>query len=183
MWKERKGFIGVNTQLCVWGVLLFAGMLVLFSGACAAEEDNIFYENEYYCFSHPEKVTVQERTSLGYVEVDFVQNKKVMGGIKYYPLSTWDDFYNYDSGNDNIETLLEKQGMLQPDENLYAYMFDIGVDDRSATLWEQRADTKREHFFFFTESGPCYDLWFYCDEQSNAEKETIKESFRLEVTT
>ena len=56
-------------------------------------------------------------------------------------------------------------------------MLDIGTTDRSATLWESRADIEREHFLVFTESGYCYDLWFYCDKLDDSDKELIIESF------
>ena len=60
-------------------------------------------------------------------------------------------------------------------------MLDIGINDRSATLWEKRSDIERDHFFVFTETGHCYDLWFYCNGLDSSEKEDVIESFRLEV--
>ena len=127
----------------------------------------------------------------------FYQNKRVfgsyrnwfyilekIGGIEYYPSSNWSDFYQYDPGDGDTDagTFLQEQGILHPDETLDAYMFEIGTNDQSADLWESRSDIKREHFFVFTESGHCYDLWFYCDALDDSEKETIRESFQLQLS-
>ena len=145
------------------------------------------YENRYYSFSYPKDISIEERLSPGFIEIDFFLDEEI-GGVCYYPTSNWDDFYALGSSSTNMrntdtEVFLQEQGILQADEFFDSYVFDIGVDNRSASLWEQRSDIEREHFLFFTEAGPCYDLWFYCDKLNNPEKTIIIESFQLEVST
>ncbi len=171
----------MGLKKCGYGLI---ALFVLFGCACAAQpaSPNI-YENAYYRVSCPERVSIKTREFSDHIETDFYIQEKI-GGIEYYPSSNWSDFYQYDPGDGDTDagTFLQEQGILHPDETLDAYMFEIGTNDQSADLWENRSDIKREHFFVFTESGHCYDLWFYCDALDDSEKETIRESFQLELS-
>lgn len=140
------------------------------------------YENNYYSFSCPKRISIVEKESLDSVEAEFFIQEKI-GGIKYYPLSNWDDFYALGSSsasmrNTDTEGFLQEQGILQPNETLDSYMFDIGVNDRSATLWERQVDVERDHYLLFTEAGHCYDIWFYCGMLRDSEQAAIIESFQ-----
>lgn len=141
------------------------------------------YESEYYSFSYPKGISIQPSGSSGSKEIDFYMGKKI-GGITYYPLSNWDDFCSLITHADtDMETFLKKQGILPFGEDLDEYMTETGVSNRTVSLWEKRSGIGREHFLFFTESGPCYDVWFYCDELDDSQRESTKiivETFRLE---
>jgi len=144
------------------------------------------YENRYYSFSYPKRISIVEKESPDYMEAEFFIQEKI-GGINYYPLSNWDDFYTLGSSsvsmrNTDTEVFLQEQGILQDNETLDSYMFEIGVNDRSATLWERRVDIERDHYLLFTEAGHCYDVWFYCGMLSDSEKAAIIKSFQLEVS-
>lgn len=145
------------------------------------------YENRYYSFSYPNRISIVEKESPDSTEAEFFIQEKI-GGIHYYPLSNWDDFYTVGSSsasmrNTDTEEFLREQGILRDNETLDGYMLDIGVHDRSATLWERRVDVERDHSLFFTEAGHCYDVWFYCGMLSDSEKAAIIESFQLAVST
>lgn len=159
-------------------LLLFVVLSVLYM-----QIPNI-YKSQYYCFSYSPKISIATKEFSDYIETDFYIDEKLIGGVDYYPFSNWNDFYQRSSSNScdaDVGSFLKKQGILQTNESLDEYMLDIGINDRSATLWEKRSDIERDHFFVFTETGHCYDLWFYCNGLDSSEKEDVIESFRLEV--
>lgn len=141
------------------------------------------YETESYTFSYPKEVSVQTSKPSDPDETDFYINKKI-GGITYYPLSNWDDFCALTSHSDtDMGTFLQEQGILPSGEDLNEYMLETGASNRTVSLWEKRSGIGRDHFLFFTESGPCYDVWFYCDELDDSQRESTKliaDSFQLE---
>lgn len=179
MWKELKN---TNKRSYIVGVIVLFVLVLLALGIyCVVIKSVLVCENEYYHFSYPKKVSIETREFSDYIEADLYTHKKI-GGIDYYPLSDWDDFHDRGPWDADVETFLKEQGILRSDEDLDSYMLDIGTTERSATLWESRSDIEREHFLVFTESGHCYDLWFYCDKLDDSDKELIIESFQLEVS-
>ena len=52
----------------------------------------------------------------------------------------------------------------------------------TADLSESRDGVERMHYFYFTTSGHCYDLWFCDDIVSGSEAEQIKDTFQLEAS-
>lgn len=164
--------MGLKKYWC--GTIVF---LLLLSCSCTTKSN--VYECEDYSFSYPENVSIQAKEYVDYTEIDFCLKEKKIGGINYYPLSNWDDFYERGPHESNVSLFLSEQGILSSDETLDAYMLEVGYHTRSANLWERRSGIDRDHFFFFTESGTCYDLWLYSDSLEDSEKNTITESFRL----
>ena len=77
--------------------------------------------------------------------------------------------------------LLQSEGFLRPGEKFDAYMMECGLH-LTADLSESRDGVERMHYFYFTTSGHCYDLWFCDDIVSDSEAEQIKDTFQLEAS-
>lgn len=169
-------------QCSIISIVLLVTILLIFSAWRIGTPNT--YESEYYTFSYPKEISIQLSDFSGSKEINFYMNKK-MGGITYYPLSNWEDFYLLTSQNSDTDmgAFLKKQGILPYGENLDGYMMETGVSNQTVSLWEKRSGVGREHFLFFTESGGSYDVWFYCDELDDSQRESTKiivETFQLE---
>ncbi len=167
---KKKKHLVVATLLLIIAVVLIVGLFLRMPRT---------YETEAYSLSYPPSISVKE---TGEQEIEFYTQEQV-GGVDYYPLSSWDAFYTLGSSSDvdgDMDSFLKEQGILQEDETLDAHMLDIGIRARNATLWERRAGIEREHFFVFTNAGHCYDLWFYGNALSDDEKTMMIDSFKVE---
>lgn len=170
-------------QCSIIGIVLLVTILLIFSAWRIGIPNT--YEFEYYTFSYPKEISIQPSDFSDSKEISFYMNKKI-GGITYYPLSNWDDFY-FLTCNPRTDTdmgaFLRKQGILPSGEDLDAYMMETGVSNQTVSLWEKRSGISREHFLFFTKSGSSYDVWFYCDELDDSQRESTKiivDTFQLE---
>jgi hypothetical protein len=142
-------------------------------------------QTNYYSFLCPKNISVETSDLSKFPESSFMASKSQIGGINYFPYINKENFYTQQSTNPDfdLESFLIKQDFLNANETLDAYMMDSSTKDQTIELWETRNGIERTHYFYFLETGGCYDLWFFSNSENsnNSIINTIKNSFQLEV--
>lgn len=138
--------------------------------------------NDFFSFSAPRTFSVEMKESSDHGESILWKGQAQAGGVTYYPSLSWEEVSgSLEAQDSNIEALLQSEGFLRPGEKFDAYMMECGLH-LTADLSESRDGVERMHYFYFTTSGHCYDLWFCDDIVSGSEAEQIKDTFQLEAS-
>lgn len=164
---------------------LFLGIVVLITVvACVYANVPIKIQSDEYQFYCPRKISVQTQESQGHTEVIFRRAGQEIGRVSYYPNVLWDDIDEVinDRSADVME-FLESSGVFQEGNSPEGYMMESGRVNPKVEFWEKRNGVERTHYFYFTEDGHCFDLWFDCSLVSEAIIHNVKESFKLEGIT
>lgn len=164
---------------------LFLGIVVLITVAvCVYANLPLKIQSNEYQFFCPRKISVQTQESQGHTEVIFRRAGQEVGRVNYYPNVLWDDIEKViNDRNADVMEFLESSGVFQEGNSPEGYMMESGSVNPKVEFWEKRNGVERTHYFYFTEDGHCFDLWFYNNSVSAAIVHNVKESFKLEVIT
>lgn len=164
---------------------LFLGIVLLITVvACIYANIPVKLQNSEYQFSCPRKISVQTQESQGHTKVIFRRAGQEVGQVSYYPNILWDDINEViKDRNADVMKFLESSGVFQEGNSPESYMMESGSVNPKVEFWEKRNGVERTHYFYFTEDGHCFDLWFDCSSVSEAIIHNVKESFKLEGIT
>ena len=164
---------------------LFLGIVVLITVvACIYANTPAKTQSDKYEFSCPRKISVQTQESQGHTEVIFRRTGQEVGRVNDYPNILWDDMEQViNDRNADVVEFLESSGVFREDTAPESYMMENGSVNPKVEFWEKRNGVERTHYFYFTEDGHCFDLWFDCSLVSEAIIHHVKESFKLEGIT
>lgn len=164
---------------------LFLGIVVLVTVvACIYANTPAKIQSDEYEFSCPRKISVQTQKSQGHTEVIFRRTGQEVGRVNDCPNVSWDDMEQaINDRNTDVIEFLESSGVFQEDNAPVSYIMESGSVNPKVEFWEERNGVERTHYFYFTEDGHCFDLWFDCSLVSEAIIHHVKESFKLERIT
>lgn len=134
-----------------------------------------------YSFFSPWNIEIRTSDFNDYTDSVFFYSDDVVGGVQYYSSIDKDFLIQQIENPDfDIESFLIQASFLSPDDSFDAHMIEFSKNEPSINLWEIRDGIERNHYLFFSETGACYDLWFFCDEVADSTIQKIKNSFQLE---